>query len=80
MKVKLGGSASMKFQLFQYEPIEVTSSLEVEETFENSEQAEEWLQGQSERINESLKMDLERKSKIVAKNHSDLRKKLKEMV
>lgn len=80
MKIKVGGSASMKIMIFQYEPIEVSSTLEIEEEFNDSEEAQKWLEAQGDKINESIKMDLDRKARDIAKKQSELRKKLKDMI
>lgn len=80
MKIKVGGTASMKLQVFQYEPVEVSSTLEIEEEFSDSDSAQEWLEGQGNKINESLKIDLERKAKEIVKKQSEIKKKLKEMI
>ena len=80
MKVKVGGTASMKLMVFQYEPIDVSSTLEIEQEFDDDDKAQEWLEGQGEKINESLKIDLERKAKLIIKKQSELRKKIKDMV
>lgn len=80
MKVKVGGSASMKIMVFQYEPIEVSTTLEIEEEFNDGDKAEEWLVAQGDKINESIKIDLEKKIKQVAKEQSALKKRLKDMI
>lgn len=80
MKVKVGGTATMKLQIFQYEPVEVSSTLEIEQEFSDSDRAQEWLDGQGDKINESLKVDLEKKAKDIVKKQSELKKKLKEMI
>lgn len=80
MKIKVGGTASMKLQVFQYEPVEISSTLEIEEEFSDSDSAQEWLEGQGNKINESLKIDLERKAKEIVKKQSEIKKKLKEMI
>lgn len=80
MKIKVGGTAAMKLQVFQYEPVEISSTLEIEEEFSDSDSAQEWLEGQGNKINESLKIDLERKAKEIVKKQSEIKKKLKEMI
>lgn len=80
MKVNLGGSASIKIMVFQYEPIEVTTSFSIEKEFKTDEEANDYAISQSEKINEFLKQDLEKKVKEVAKKQSDLKKKLKEII
>lgn len=80
MKIKVGGTASMKLQVFQYEPVEITSTWEVEKEFENDDTAIGWASSENEKINTFLKNDLENKAKLIVKKQSDLKKKLKEMV
>lgn len=80
MKVKVGGSASMKIMVFQYEPVEVSSTWEIEKEFEDEETAMGWAAEESEKINTFLKNDLEKKAKTIAKEQSTLKKKLKDMI
>ena len=80
MKIKVGGTATMKLQVFQYEPVEVSSTLEIEEEFSDSDSGQEWLEVQGNKMNESLKIDLERKAKEIVKKQSEIKKKLKEMI
>lgn len=80
MKIKVGGTATMKLQVFQYEPVEVSSTLEIEEEFSDSDSGQEWLEVQGNKINESIKIDLERKAKEIVKKQSEIKKKLKEMI
>lgn len=80
MKVKIGGSAAMKIMVHQYEPIDVSSTLEIEKEFEDSDEAQSWIEKQGDKINQSLQVDLEKKVKIVAKKHTEFKKKVKEMI
>jgi len=80
MKVKVGGTASMKIMVFQYEPIDVSSTFEIEKEFEDEETAMGWAASETDKINTYLKNDLEKKAKDIAKNQSTLKKKLKELV
>ena len=80
MKIKVGGTASMKLQVFQYEPVEITSTWEVEKEFDNDEAAIGWAAAENEKINTFLKNDLENKAKLIIKKQSDLKKKLKDLI
>lgn len=80
MKIKIGGTASMKLMVFQYEPIEVSSTWEVEKEFDDEDAALGWAATENEKINTYLKNDLEIKAKNIAKKQSDLKKKIKDMV
>ena len=80
MKIKVGGAASMKLQVFQYEPVEITSVWEVEKEFDNDEVAIGWASAENEKINTFLKNDLENKAKLIVKKQSDLKKKIKDLI
>lgn len=80
MKIKVGGSASMKIMIFQYEPIEVTSLFEIEKEFSDEEESQVWADSETEKINLYLKNDLEKKAKLIAKTQSDLKKKIKDLI
>jgi len=80
MKIKVGGTASMKLQVFQYEPVEITSVWEVEKEFDNDEAAIGWAATENEKINTFLKNDLENKAKLIVKKQSDLKKKIKDLI
>jgi hypothetical protein len=79
MKIKIGGTAGMKIMVFQYEPVEVTSTWEIEKEFDEEEAALGWAATESEKINTFLKNDLETKAKVIVKKQSELKKKLKDL-
>lgn len=79
MKIKIGGTAGMKIMVFQYEPVEVTSTWEIEKEFDEEEVAIGWAATESEKINTFLKNDLETKAKVIVKKQSELKKKLKDL-
>lgn len=80
MKIKVGGTATMKLQVFQYEPVEITSVWEVEKEFDNDDVAIGWAASESEKINTFLKNDLETKAKLIVKKQSELKKKIKDLI
>jgi hypothetical protein len=80
MKIKLGGTTGIKLMIFQYEPVEIVSTLEIEKEFEDEDEAQKWILSQTDTINKNLEKDLENKTKLIVKKQSELKKKLKDLI
>lgn len=80
MKIKVGGSASIKLMMFQYEPIEITSTMEIEKEFDDEQEAQEWFENQSKSLSNSIEVDLDNKARQIVKKQRELKNKLKEIM